>query len=835
MAVKLNQNIIDLNKINFNNFLIFDKTIRNPDIIYYAYPLESIIPIYAAIDIYLEMMKYDLHIRSIINTRIETAITKQYNIESASDNSKDIEIAEFVKSNFENISYLSFTRNCLEALITGYSVQEVVYTRNKNNQIVIKEIDKYNPHYFGFNYENELYLLPTYNYGKAELLNQSNFVVHKHQATKENPYGESILGLGAYVFYIFKKYGYKFWSIFIETFGQPQRIGKQSANVTDEKQRKEFADYVERIGTEGWAVLEDGQTIEFLEAKRTGKDEYSNFINNLKNELTMSVLGQTLTTSIDNKYGSRALGEVQEKIQRNIIESDCKELEETINKMIKNLIDLNYFNVEQYPKFSIEYEAEIDKTETVDWLGKLINDVGLPVSKSYCYELLNIPEPTPDEEILQKQQSLNPFMTQEQNDIDKDNGKSDIKEDSDDKKDAEKEQKEEIKPEKKSQKTNTKKAIDDSQIMLFKETKESKIELIQNYDLSNRKLEDKYIKIAVNIVEKDWKPKIDKIVKDNIPDTDEPVKEKTINKIMKELYKEFGYDDLLEYSNNLHNANYLSFLNGISTIEHKIKENIQSKQRKNAVSFDYISDKPLIPENAVQFFKNKIYALERSDYDLIDDVLKHKYFYITGLNNETALYGIQAMLQQSVEKGYSYKSFLKDYELAMEQEGLKLLRPSHIETIFRTNIQSAYNIGRYKDLMRVSEEFPYWVYVTVGDDRVRQAHAEMEGFTAYYNDPVWNYWYPPADYNCRCSVDSYTEEEFKDYKMTLSNKTGIDLSNSKSSEGFGRAYVHGDDFFRVIPDRDGNYVSENPNKISVTTPSNTELLEQVKTKWYGGF
>lgn len=46
----------------------------------------------------------------------------------------------------------------------------------------------------------------------------------------------------------------------------------------------------------------------------------------------------------------------------------------------------------------------------------------------------------------------------------------------------------------------------------------------------------------------------------------------------------------------------------------------------------------------------------------------------------------------------------------------------------------------------------YLEYTTVGDDKVRPAHAALNGFTAKVDDPVWNIIYPPNDWSCRCWV-----------------------------------------------------------------------------------
>ncbi|QKG56992.1 DUF935 family protein [Hymenobacter sp. BRD128] len=43
-------------------------------------------------------------------------------------------------------------------------------------------------------------------------------------------------------------------------------------------------------------------------------------------------------------------------------------------------------------------------------------------------------------------------------------------------------------------------------------------------------------------------------------------------------------------------------------------------------------------------------------------------------------------------------------------------------------------------------------YDTVGDNRVREEHAALDGITRPHDDPFWDDHYPPLDWNCRCSA-----------------------------------------------------------------------------------
>ncbi|MBR1836836.1 MAG: minor capsid protein [Kiritimatiellae bacterium] len=84
------------------------------------------------------------------------------------------------------------------------------------------------------------------------------------------------------------------------------------------------------------------------------------------------------------------------------------------------------------------------------------------------------------------------------------------------------------------------------------------------------------------------------------------------------------------------------------------------------------------------------------------------------------------------------------------------------ENVLRTNAFQAYAAARYRSQMGDTEVFPYLKYVTVGDDRVRDSHARLNGTILRKDDPFWETHYPPWDWGCRCVAVELTEEMAQD-------------------------------------------------------------------------
>lgn len=52
----------------------------------------------------------------------------------------------------------------------------------------------------------------------------------------------------------------------------------------------------------------------------------------------------------------------------------------------------------------------------------------------------------------------------------------------------------------------------------------------------------------------------------------------------------------------------------------------------------------------------------------------------------------------------------------------------------------------------VKELRPYWQYDAVNDSKTRPSHLAMDGRVFMADDPIWDTWFPPNGFKCRCTV-----------------------------------------------------------------------------------
>ena len=164
---------------------------------------------------------------------------------------------------------------------------------------------------------------------------------------------------------------------------------------------------------------------------------------------------------------------------------------------------------------------------------------------------------------------------------------------------------------------------------------------------------------------------------------------------------------------------------------------------------------PLPMAEAQQFWADKV-KLGPKEFAKLSDEAKVKAFAIAGIAKGDELDTVFAAMQRAIDLGTTLEDFKKECAAIFERRGWTGKRAWRIDNIFRTNIQTAYNVGQYKQLQEDRAVFPVWQYSAINDSRTRPTHLAMDGRAWPANHPMWNIWYPPNGYRCRCSVIGLT-------------------------------------------------------------------------------
>ena len=168
---------------------------------------------------------------------------------------------------------------------------------------------------------------------------------------------------------------------------------------------------------------------------------------------------------------------------------------------------------------------------------------------------------------------------------------------------------------------------------------------------------------------------------------------------------------------------------------------------------------PKITEAAKSLLSRGI--LTREDFDAAAEDVRRRTFTIAGDFTERAIEDVRDILSETIREGASLDVFESKLSDGLDRS---FIGRGHIETVYRTNVQAAFRDGRetLADNPIVTATFPYQEYLPIGDARTRPEHwalgkLGLDGTGIYRrDDPFWNRFTPPIDFNCRCSTNLLT-------------------------------------------------------------------------------
>ena len=169
---------------------------------------------------------------------------------------------------------------------------------------------------------------------------------------------------------------------------------------------------------------------------------------------------------------------------------------------------------------------------------------------------------------------------------------------------------------------------------------------------------------------------------------------------------------------------------------------------------------PLPMAEAQEFWRDKL-PLSPGQFARLADEAKTRAFAVSGIAKGDELTTVMQAMQKAIDKGTTLEDFKRDCATIFEKRGWTGKRAWRIDNIFRTNIQTAYSVGRYRQMMEVRDGRPYWQYSAVNDSRTRPTHAALNGKVFRFDHPFWRIWYPPNGFRCRCGVVTISESEMK--------------------------------------------------------------------------
>lgn len=170
-------------------------------------------------------------------------------------------------------------------------------------------------------------------------------------------------------------------------------------------------------------------------------------------------------------------------------------------------------------------------------------------------------------------------------------------------------------------------------------------------------------------------------------------------------------------------------------------------------------------EEAIAYFAGKGIALSPTGWKEVWAAANAGAFTVAKVAEEDILREIKAVLEDAQQNGLTAKQFMKNLTGRLEQKGWLAaagLTAARLDNIYRTNLASAFNVGRWKQIQEVRETRPYLQYLGVLDSRTRPEHGDQFGKVYHMDDPYWDQWYPPNGFRCRCYVRTLAGDDLRE-------------------------------------------------------------------------
>ncbi len=158
----------------------------------------------------------------------------------------------------------------------------------------------------------------------------------------------------------------------------------------------------------------------------------------------------------------------------------------------------------------------------------------------------------------------------------------------------------------------------------------------------------------------------------------------------------------------------------------------------------------LPPQEAIDYFKAKK-IVRKKEFNQLSKEAQQSAFTVSGVYKEDVLRGFKEEIDTALREGATQQQTIKRFKAILSGDASQeMLGDYHLETVFRVNMGTAYDVGRRRGMEEVTDAFPFWEYHGVLDDRERPSHVALEGITLPANNPFWDTHYGHWEWGCRC-------------------------------------------------------------------------------------
>ena len=129
------------------------------------------------------------------------------------------------------------------------------------------------------------------------------------------------------------------------------------------------------------------------------------------------------------------------------------------------------------------------------------------------------------------------------------------------------------------------------------------------------------------------------------------------------------------------------------------------------------------------------------------------------------------IMTKSMQQGTGLGDFKRDMRALMAERGWygrpdKTAKDTRyinwrLDTIYQTNILTAYSAGETREMLKTAHLYPYWQYQQMQRPSKRESHSPFHGMILRYDELFWSTGTPPNGWGCQCYRNQLTQSQAK--------------------------------------------------------------------------
>ena len=186
------------------------------------------------------------------------------------------------------------------------------------------------------------------------------------------------------------------------------------------------------------------------------------------------------------------------------------------------------------------------------------------------------------------------------------------------------------------------------------------------------------------------------------------------------------------------------------------------------------------PDETIDLATRRVGLLPATYYNDIPRDIRSLAFTISGIQQVAEIQFVLNSLDQALSQGLTFSQ----WQSTVNVEDFTQLSEARQRLVYRMHLNTAYNQGVI-DFADSNDDVQFLTYDAVLDDRVREDHAALDGITRRKDDPFWDEFLPPIDFNCRCTVVPRTTEQTPPEDRTSAAQLRRITEDISPGRGFG--------------------------------------------------